>query len=351
MARSRLFHVIGASRDDVRAFLAALGEPPYRADQLLRWVYHLGAQDFAAMTNLPKPTRAALAEHAALHATHVADIRTGRDGTEKLLLGLGDGETVETVVIPEGGRRTVCISTQVGCAVGCVFCASGLGGLVRNLTAGEIVEQVLHARRRVRAAGSAAEAGVTNVVVMGMGEPLANYDALVKALHILTAPWGLDLTPRRVTVSTVGLPDRMRRLAADGPGVKLALSLHAANDRIRRRLVPGARPASEVVAAARRYQRQTGQELTFEVVLVRGVNDSADDARGVAELARGLRVLVNVLAVNPVPGLPWEAPGEARVRRFVAALRGQGVNVQVRRRRGDDIDAACGQLRRRAGAS
>ncbi len=341
LAQDTLFRLIGATRDEVRAWACALGLPAYRADQVLRWVYKGGATGFEGMTDLPKALRGELAQHALAYTTSLSEVRKSGDGTRKLLVVLGDGEAVEAVVIPEGRRRTACISTQVGCAVGCVFCASGAGGLVRNLAAGEIVEQALHA---------AGQAGgrLTNVVAMGIGEPLMNYEALVRALRVLTAPWGMGLAPRRITVSTVGLPDRIRRLAEEGLGVNLAVSLHAADDVTRERLVPHGRPVREVVAAARDYLRRTGREVTFEWVLVHGVNDSPDDARALAELVAGEPVLVNVLPLNPVEGMAWEAPPVGRVGRFVAELERRGVRVQVRRRRGADIQGACGQLRRRA---
>ena len=336
------FRFIGALRDDARAFLADLGQPPYRADQVLRWIYVAGADRFDAMANLPAALRDRLRRLAVLHTTVVATAQRSNDGTEKLLVRLADGEAVEAVLIPEGPRRTVCVSTQVGCAMGCVFCASGLLGRQRDLTAGEIVEQVLHARAAARP-----QATLTHVVIMGMGEPLANFAPLVRALHILTAPWGLALSPRRITVSTVGLPQRIHGLATEGPGVNLAISLHAADDATRRRLIPSAHPLRDVVAAARHYQQHTGCDLTFEYVLVSGVNDSPDDARRLADLVCPLPALVNLLPLNPVAGLPWHSPPPARVESFVAQLRHRGANVQVRRRRGADIEAACGQLRRR----
>ena len=340
-----MFRVIGATRDELRGFMASLGDPAYRADQVLQWVYRQGAQSFGGMANLPKATRAALAERATLLTSSVRTVQTSRDGTAKLLVELADGEAVETVIIPAGDRRTVCISTQVGCAVGCAFCASGLGGLVRDLTAGEIVEEVVHARALIVPAGAAA-----NIVVMGIGEPLGNYEALVRALEVFAAEWGMGISGRRITVSTVGLPGRIRALAAEGLGVNLAVSLHASDDVTRRRLIPGAKPVREVVAAARDYLDATGREVTFEVVLVKDVNDSADDARGLAELVGKLPTLVNLIPLNPVVGLPWQEPPPARVEQFAATLRRRGVRAEVRRRRGGDIDAACGQLRRRGTA-
>jgi len=350
MAQPSPLPLIGATRDEVRALMASLGQPAYRADQLLRWVYAAGATSIEAMTDMPKALRATLAEWTRLYTTSVADARQSSDGTRKLLVALriagnppADGERIETVIIPEGRRATVCVSTQVGCAVGCAFCASGLGGLVRDLSAGEIVEQVLHARRCIEP-----PAGLTHVVVMGIGEPLANYDALAAALRLLTAPWALALSPRRITVSTVGLPDRIRRLAEEGLGVNLAVSLHAADDVTRRRLIPGARPIREVVAAARDYLRMTGREVTLEYVLVKGVNDSLEDARGLAEVVGRERILVNLLPLNPVAGLLLEESPPGRAERFAAELKSKGVRVQRRRRRGADIEGACGQLRHRA---
>jgi len=342
MADPGRFPVIGSTRDEVREFIAGLALPAYRADQVLRWAYAAGVQSFEEMTDLSKALRVALAERAVLHTSRVADVRTSSDGTTKLLIALADGESVEAVMIPEGDRRTVCLSTQVGCAVGCAFCASGVGGLVRNLSAGEIVEEVLHARRTIGPGAS-----LTHVVVMGIGEPLMNYEALVRAIRVVVAPWGLALSPRRITVSTVGLPAQIRQLAEEGLGVNLAVSLHAADDVTRRRLVPHACPVHEVLAAARGYLHRTEREVTLEYVLVKGVNDSTEDARALADLVRREPMLVNVLPLNPVSGLALEEPSPGRVERFVAELASHGVRVQRRRRRGADIEGACGQLRRR----
>ncbi len=337
------FHVVGASRDEVREFVAALGVRPYHADQILRWVYQARAADFDAMTDLAKPLRAALAERAVVFTSAVREVLESGDGTRKLLVALGDGAAVEAVVIPEGGRHTACISTQVGCGIGCVFCASGLGGLERDLSHGEIVEQVLHAQRLLPPGEQ-----LTNVVVMGIGEPLMNYAALVKALRALAAPWGLALSPRRITVSTAGIAARIRQLADEALGVNLAVSLHASDDLTRQRLVPHAQPLQHVVAAARHYLHSTGREVTFEYVLVRGVNDSVADAQGLAEWVGREPILVNLLPLNPVEGLAWQEPAQERVERFAAELRRRHVRVQLRKRRGADIAGACGQLRRRA---
>jgi len=353
------FHVVGATREEVSAFLASLGEREFRADQILRWVYEAGAADVESMSNLPKALRARLTEQLIVVSSSVAEVQQSADGTAKLLVALEDGERVETVLIPEGRRRTVCVSSQVGCPVGCAFCASGQSGFVRDLSAGEMIEQVLLARQkrpedRLKAglqtrAEDRLKAGLqalTNVVFMGIGEPLANFEALARAIGILTAPWGLGLSPRRITVSTVGLPERIRRLGELGLGVNLAISLHASDDLTRQRLIPGARPVREVVAAARDYLREAGREVTFEYVLIDGVNDSAADARELAALVGRLPILVNLIPLNPVAGLTLRESPAARAERFAAELRKRGVRVQERRRRGADIEAACGQLRR-----
>ncbi len=343
MTDGERFEVFGASLEEVRALVESLGEPPYRAAQVLSWAYGRRVRDFHAMTNLPMGLRERLGASARLMTSSVEDVRRSLDGTTKLLVRLADGEAIEAVSIPEGRRNTACLSTQVGCPVGCVFCASGLGGLVRNLRPGEIVEQVLHLLDVLPA-----EARLTNVVVMGVGEPLLNYAATRRALEVLTAPWGFGLSPRRITVSTVGLPERLERLAAEGPPVNLAVSLHASDDLTRSRLVPGARAIRDVLAAATHYQRETGREVTVEYVLVAGVNDSRDDARGLARLVARRPFLVNLIPVNEVAGLGWRAPDARQVERFASALRARGVRVQVRRRRGADIEGACGQLRRRS---
>jgi len=342
MTHPEPLHLIGATRDELRAFVERFGQPPYRADQVLHWIYAAGTAQLDAMTNLPKSLRTALAGRTRLFTSTVAEVHEGRDGTTKLLIALHDAQAVEAVIIPKAGRHTVCISTQVGCPIGCVFCASGLGGKARDLTAGEIVEQVLHARRHIEAGGR-----LTNIVVMGVGEPLLNFEAVVRALRTVTAPWGLAFSPRRITLSTVGLPGQIRRLAHEGPHVNLAVSLHAADDATRRRLIPAARPIRKLVEAARDYLEHTGREVTFEYVLIDGVNDSPDDARGLAEWVGGQPIFVNLLPLNPVEGLPWREPPHARVAQFEAELRRRRVQVRLRRRRGGDVAGACGQLRHR----
>ena len=328
---------------DLEARLEELAEPRFRARQILRALYRRAATSYDEMTDLPKELRARLALELPLLSTETAEIQRSADGTRKILVRLHDDRFVEAVMIPEGDRRTACISTQVGCPAGCVFCASGLAGLTRNLTAGEIVEQWIHLTRVVRDEGAE---GLTNVVVMGMGEGLLNYDALVAGLrrlnHEATAGFGL----RRVTVSTVGLPDRIDRLAAEGLPVHLALSLHGPDDATRSQIVPFNErwPVAEVVAAVRRYAATTHRDATFEYILLDGINDSPEHAARLAALA-GRHVNVNLIPCNPVEGLPYRPPPRERVDAFAARLAQEGVVVNVRRTRGDDIDAACGQLR------
>jgi 23S rRNA (adenine2503-C2)-methyltransferase len=351
-------HLLGLNQDELRAWLADTGQPPYRADQLLEWIYAKDVDTFAAMTNLPKAWRTALAQQAAITRAAVSAESAARDGTRKLLLTWADGQAVETVWIPEEDRHTVCVSSQVGCPVGCKFCASGMNGVQRNLTAGEIVEQAWRVRRLVRALGPQAKSAeepagprLTNVVLMGMGEPLANYDNVVRALRIMNAPWGLGIGARKITLSTVGLPQQIRRLAGEGLQLNLALSLHAADEELRRELIPwGKVPLSDLLDACAYYFKKTGREITLEYVLLEGVNTRPQDAAKLAVVARGLRCNVNLLRYNPVPGVPFARPSAEEAYEFQRLLRERGVNAHVRTSRGADVDAACGQLRRRVAA-
>jgi 23S rRNA (adenine2503-C2)-methyltransferase len=329
--------------ESMREIVASWSEPTYRAQQVFEWVFAKGVFDYSNMTNLPKLFRERLAREFALLQGEVIREEAARDGTTKRLLRWGDGTTSECVLIPDQDRRTVCISTQVGCPAGCRFCASGVGGLQRQLSAGEIIEQALQARLMC---GSER---LTNVVFMGIGEPLANYEATVRAVRALNASWGLGIGARRITVSTVGLPARMRKLADEGLQITLALSLHAPTDDLRRELIPWAERVTiaELVDAACYYFDRTGREVTLEYILLGGVNDSVELARQLAALTNQMRANVNLIAYNPVDGMPYERPREDDVRRFLSTLRDRGVNAHVRRSRGLDIDAACGQLRRR----
>jgi 23S rRNA (adenine2503-C2)-methyltransferase len=327
------------------AWLADRGQPAWRAAAIRRWVFAGRTESFAAMTDLSAALRRELEEAFTLWTTRIAVHRRDPDGTEKLLLELADGHRIECVLLRDGPRRTVCISSQVGCAMGCVFCASGIDGVIRNLSTGEIVEQLLRLARLLPA-----DERLSHIVVMGMGEPLANLDRLLPALAEAQRPDGLGISQRRITISTVGLPQAMDRLTALQPGYHLAVSLHAADDALRTQLVPVNRAIglASILTAADRYWESSGRRLTFEYVLLGGVNDSPADARRLATLIGRRAALLNVIPYNTVAGMPWKEPTPERRERFVAILQDEGVNVQVRRRKGARIDAACGQLRRLA---
>ncbi|HEX8203959.1 MAG TPA: 23S rRNA (adenine(2503)-C(2))-methyltransferase RlmN, partial [Isosphaeraceae bacterium] len=336
--------LLDATPGELAAWMADHGEPAFRARQVLRWVFGRRAEGFDAMTDLPERLRRALEAEWTVFGTRVVHHDVAPDGTDKLLLACGDGRRIECVVMAEDGRRTACISTQVGCGMGCVFCASGLKGVERNLTRGEILEQVLRLRNLLPP-GEA----LTNLVVMGMGESLANLDNLVAALDRICAAEGLGLGQRRVTISTVGLPEKMRKLAALDRQYHLAVSLHAPTEALRNELVPVNERIGlgAVLEAADAYFQRSGRQVTFEYVLLRGVNDRPEDAHALAGLLAGRKAHVNLIPYNPVPGLPFERPEPAAIRRFVAIVRAAAVSVSVRKTKGRRIDAACGQLRRR----
>jgi 23S rRNA (adenine2503-C2)-methyltransferase len=323
------------------AFLTGLGQRPYRAGQVYRWLYARGATEFAAMTDLARDLRALLEDRAELPRLRVVKEQTAADGTRKYLFGLPDGHAVESVWIPEPGRTTVCVSTQVGCALACSFCLTGQGGLTRNLEAWEIAEQVLELGRL------RPEAPVTNVVLMGMGEPLTNLPAVVPALERLVDPEGMHLAPRRVTVSTAGLVPQMAELGRRAPYVNLAVSLGATTDALRDELIPvnGRWPLAELMAACRAYPLPPRRRVFFEYMLIRGLNDTPADARRLVKLVHGVRCKVNLMAYNPVPGVPYERPDEETVTAFQKTLTDAGLRAFVRRSRGRDILAACGQLK------
>ncbi|MCK6459207.1 MAG: 23S rRNA (adenine(2503)-C(2))-methyltransferase RlmN [Planctomycetes bacterium] len=327
--------------------IETLVTPPYRAKQVFRWVHVRGALSYDEMSDVPKALREALAARLPARSSRVVESHRSDDGTVKLLVGLADGERVECVLIPEGDRRTACISTQVGCGVGCVFCASGAQGVVRNLEAHEIVEQVLWLRDAVAGGERAEGTRLSNIVVMGMGEPLHNVPNVVRALRLVQDPDGIDIGSRRITVSTSGPRKGFEELLASGLRVNLAISLHAATDELRRRLVPkgGTGTVAELHDMAGRWFEATGRDVTFEYVLLGGVNDRDDDAEALARLA-GRHRNVNLIPMNPVSFAPeLKAPLPESVERFSAILRRAGVVVHTRRQRGDDVAAACGQLR------
>jgi 23S rRNA (adenine2503-C2)-methyltransferase len=327
------------SRADLRDWLIAAGEVPFRAEQIMRWLYVSGVRDFGAMTNVPNPLRASLAAAFSVRSMTPAAVSAAADGTRKLLFRLDGGAPIESVLIPDDERLTVCVSSQAGCAMGCTFCATARMGLVRNLRPGEIAGQVIAAR------AVAAPAPVTNIVFMGMGEPLANYDAVRTAIEILTAPWGLGFSPRRVTVSTVGLAPMIERLAAE-TAVNLAISLVATTDATRDALMPINRryPLATLLDTCRRLPLPRRKRIYFEYVLLDGVNDSDDDARRLPELIRGIPAKVNLIVFNPFPEAPFKPSPRARVLRFQSIVRAAGLQTNLRESRGWDIRAACGQL-------
>jgi 23S rRNA (adenine2503-C2)-methyltransferase len=328
------------------ALVGSLGERPFRARQLFRWLHQKGAETLDEMTDVPRELRALLASRTRLTVLGRASEQRSTDGTVKWTWRTHDGKLVESVYMPEADRRTLCVSSQVGCAVGCAFCMTATMGLARNLGPGEIVDQVHRANRRLVELGVAEGARpITNLVFMGMGEPLANYPSLKVALDLLLAEDGPNFSHRRVTVSTSGVVPVMRRLGRETP-VKLAVSLNATTDAQRDALMPINRrwPLAEVLAACREFPARNGRRITFEYVLLRGVNDSLDDARRLAELVRGIPAKVNLIPYNENPGLAFAAPAPARVVEFQEALAARNLTVVVRKNRGRDIAAACGQL-------
>lgn len=345
--------VTGLNQEEVQTRLRPLGARPWHAGAILRWIHRRRARSFEEMSDLPRALREKLSGAFLPSATRCLDRHPSSDGTVKLLLQLADGDVIETVLIPEQvrtkagamrERRTVCVSTQVGCPMACTFCASGLDGLKRNLSAGEIVEQVLHVLRELPEGER-----IGNVVIMGIGEPLLNYDALLRALRIWKAPWGGGIGYNRVTLSTVGVLGRLKDLVRDKVTPNLALSLHAPNDAVRSQIVPTMKNVrvDEIVRAGAEYKRVTRKNVTFEYVLLEGVNDAPEHARELGQRVRGTGCKVNVIPFNRVEELPFRAPSKERLDRFVAALGGCGVPVTVRKRKGDEVSAACGQLRAR----
>ncbi len=326
---------------ELEVFFRALGKERYRARQVSRWLYQRHAEDFSAMTDLSRDFRSELAATCRISSPVAEQVDISSDGTEKYLFRLEDGEAVESVLIPDGSRRTLCISAQAGCALSCVFCATGASGFRRNMTSAEIIHQVCFAARRLENRGER----LRNVVFMGMGEPLENVSEVSRAIDILLSPYGFRLAGKRVTVSTAGIVPAMRDLAGRYP-VSFAVSLNAASDEVRSRLMPVNRkyPLREVVSAMRAIPLQSGRKVTAEYVLLSGVNDSPADARSLARLLSGARVKVNLIPFNPHPHEDFRSPSPAAMERFRAVLAGAGIQAITRERRGADIRAACGQL-------
>ena len=340
MSASRV-NVAELDVQELECALEARGRERFHARQLYRWIYRRGVVDFDAMTDLSKELRARLAEELEVITPQVVTDAQSVDGTRKFVLELADGRRIEAVFIPDTPAMTFCISTQVGCAMGCGFCLTGKMGLVRNLTAGEIAGQV-----RVLAAATRLLDHPFNIVLMGMGEPLHNYDNTMKALRMLHSEHGLAVSPRRVTLSTVGIVPGLKRLAQEPLMPNLAISLHATTDEQRTELVPPNRkyPLADILDTCRRFPLKRRSRITFEYVMLKGVNDSTDDARRLARLLAGIKAKVNLIPLNPAPGIPYERPSDATVDRFAQTLADRHLTVSVRKSRGQDIRAACGQL-------
>ena len=328
-------------RVELETALESRGHKRFHARQVFGWIYKRAVTDVFAMTDLSRDLRAALAEHFTIGTPQIVAREKSEDGTEKFLLRLSDGKQLESVFIPDTPSMTFCVSTQVGCAMACAFCLTGKMGLVRNLTAGEIAGQV-----RVLAAATGMLEKKFNIVLMGMGEPLHNYDETMRALRILNDEHGLAVSPRRVTLSTVGLLPALEKLAREPLMPNLAISLHAPNDKLRGELVPLNKKygVAEIIAACKRFPLTKRSRITFEYVLLAGVNDSPDDARQLAKLLAGVKSKVNLIPLNAAPGIPFERPSDRAIDQFAQILADRGLLVSVRKSRGRDIRAACGQL-------
>jgi 23S rRNA (adenine2503-C2)-methyltransferase len=357
------------SADGLRARFKDWKQPAYRVTQLLEWLYVHRVTSWDAMTNLPKALRDHLRQEFTLHTLELVRKQGSRDTTQKFLWRLSDQALIESVLIPANpalygeasDRHTLCVSTQVGCAYGCKFCASGLDGWKRNLQVSEIVEQVLATERwhhaeelknknpeaKIPDASTGADRLVNNLVIMGMGEPLANYDNLLSALRILNAPWGGGIGARKITISTSGLAPQIRKLADEPLQFRLAISLHGATDETRNKIMPVNRkfPLAELTAAGEYYQQKKERMITLEYILIAGVNDGLDQIKPLADLAHRLHAKVNLIPYNKVEDLDWQRPTEPVQEAFLAALEARDVVATLRREKGHDIDAACGQLR------
>jgi 23S rRNA (adenine2503-C2)-methyltransferase len=351
-------------REELETHFKDWEQPAYRLPQLLDWIYKRRVTSWEEMTNLPKSLREKLKENFTLQSLELVRKQGSRDTTQKFLWKLSDGAMIESVLIPAtpalygeaSDRHTLCVSTQVGCAYGCKFCASGLEGWKRNLRVEEIVDQVLATERwnetenknqKTKAKTESDSRLVNNLVIMGMGEPLANYDNLMKALKILNAPWGGGIGARKITISTSGLAPQIRKLADEPLQFRLAISLHGATDETRNKIMPVNKkyPLRDLTAACEYYEKQKGRMITLEYILIAGVNDALTQIKPLAQLAHRLHAKVNLIPYNKVEDLPWIRPTEEAQEKFLAALEREKVIATLRREKGHDIDAACGQLR------
>jgi 23S rRNA (adenine2503-C2)-methyltransferase len=339
--RKERVHLKNLTLEELEAFVISLEEKPFRARQLARWLYGRGARNFAEMSDLARGFRKKLEESAWVHFLEPVEVQTSQDGTRKYRFLLGDGEAIESVLLPEKDYDTLCLSTQAGCALGCKFCLTGKRGLGRNLDPSEIVDQIIGVRATLPPEGK-----ITNLVLMGMGEPLENFQNVVRALEVIRSPLGLQFSYRRVTLSTAGIIPRMEELCSRRHFVKLAISLNAASDEQRSALMPINRkyPLGDLLAACQKIPLASREKITFEYVLVRGVNDSEEDARRVAQLLKGIRAKINLIPLNEHPESPFQRPEDKTIQRFQEALRAEHFTTMVRQSRGEDILAACGQL-------
>lgn len=340
-------NLLDLSRPQLKEFLVSLGEKPFRADQLMKWIYHFCIDDFDQMTNINKELRAKLKAHAVIEAPEVVTRQDSADGTIKFVMGLKGGQEVETVWIPEKDRRTLCVSSQVGCALDCSFCSTAQQGFNRNLSVSEIIGQVWRVAKIIGSYGDTGERPVTNVVMMGMGEPLLNLNNVVPAMELMMEDFGFGMSKRRVTLSTSGVVPALDILK-EKIDVALAISLHAPNNELRDQLVPINKkyPMEEFLAASRRYveHSRANDKVTVEYVMLEGINDSMDQAHELANALKDTPSKINLIPFNPYPGSPYKRSSNSRIDRFNKILQEYGFTVIVRKTRGDDIDAACGQL-------
>lgn len=340
--------VTGMLPEELESAFAEIGEPKYRARQLLEWVYEKRVGSYSDMTNIGKRLQEKLKRWRALTTMECVTVQGSTDTTRKFLFRLHDGRYVETVLIPASpalygsasDRRTVCVSSQVGCAYGCKFCASGLAGFTRNLGADEIVEQLLQVEKQ-------SGEKINNIVFMGMGEPLANLPNVLRAIRIINAEWGMHIGARHITISTSGLAPQIKELADQPLQIRLAISLHGANDEVREKIMPVNRkyPIARLFESLHYYSQRKKQMISFEFILIEDINDSVDQARVLAVKAKEIGAKVNLIPYNTVEGLPWSRPEESQQEAFLKVLKDAGVKATLRREKGHDIDAACGQLR------
>jgi 23S rRNA (adenine2503-C2)-methyltransferase len=344
MVHAMVTNLKDLSLEELEGLIAGLGKEQYRARQIMRWLYRRGASSLEEMTDLAKELRAELGRMARISSLAPLTVEQSNDGTRKYLFDLQDGNQVESVLIPDDGRLTLCISVQVGCAMGCRFCLTGRGGFARDLTSGEILDQFLGV---VRELGPGEK--ITNCVLMGMGEPLANYKGVTRALGIMASDLGFGISRRRITLSTVGLIPQMKRLFAEGVSCRLAISLNASSQKVRAYLMPIARryPLDALLAACRSLPLPPRERITFEYVLIQGVNDTEEDARRLTQILREIRCKINLIPLNECPGIPFRRPREKAVLRFQKILMEGGYTTIIRESRGGTISAACGQLRGR----